>query len=155
KSELIDTLPLQGEIFEGHCPQRLEALVGRNGIPEGPIERPIVGVEIDDSGGPEPPAFVRPHGGGIVPHSCPQPPAQTVAVTLGIRRRILTMTFARSSSRARGALTALATVTLLIQPRAQTSDVPSNAEVQSLLKERLLPGTDTGFVVGILESGTR
>lgn len=50
------------------------------------------------------------------------------------------------------AAAALAAVAVQVQARAQ---VPSDEEIQPLLEERLLPNTDTGFVVGILESGRR
>src|SRR5262245_29552577 len=33
--------------------------------------------------------------------------------------------------------------------------VPSDAEIKPLIDERLLPKTDTGFVVGVLEAGRR
>ena len=56
------------------------------------------------------------------------------------------------------ALAVIAVVTTLSAsaPAARgTSGPPADAEIQALLKSRLLTGTGTGFVVGILESGTR
>jgi hypothetical protein len=58
---LIGTLSLQGEVLEGHLPQRFEALVGRNCVPEGSIEGAIVAVQIDQPASAETAPLISPH----------------------------------------------------------------------------------------------
>jgi hypothetical protein len=58
---LIDTLTLQGEEIERHVPDGFQTLVRRNGVPERPVEGPIVFMEANKAACTEATTFVGAH----------------------------------------------------------------------------------------------